>query len=405
MPTTDSIIIKDYLQVITNGKGEQVPSHSLGCSRYGCSEWPAHEPSTTQYMSFGIQVLRESVVENTLAVVFGEEATVSNHIGNWAQFVVDTFEHVSKNAGEPLFEVFTLGRLRELSKTMSGLPSINSTGLSGNPNYHGYTIPKINAGDDFVVGLTTNARAIRKYSGAQYPNEKGVLQNTNQMCRKVQIGHTMYRLMWSEGWSIPIMAMKLKQMSEERKSGLTNLQCLWLAYKFRLTLSRTYNSYGDIFTTNSGYLTDECLIKRFKTSSLNTSVMSNFAEEQNPMAAELGLSKGQMQDAKITANLFGDKLPSSLTNSAPGVMALMKGLDDAVFDRIVKFIYSCDIGLNNKYTKVKFKFSKALFKSTAIGVRYEGILKPESKLNRVLFKDEENSVLSVLRESKFIVLL
>ena len=256
--------------------------------------------------------------------------------------------------------------------------------------------------DDTIIGLKTNCNNIRMSAGAvHYDEKKAMVMAGKNHCRKVQLGHTGYRLMWTSGWMIPVIALKLKQISDEKSLGFSHLTCLWLAYKFKMYASNSYSEYGDLFQANAGYLSDACLVQRFFDKNLNNYVMQHFDEEQNPMASELGLSRMSSTDQEFVREVFEGKGYSGSSNSTVNTIFDLLSKDENLA-RLVAYVGKAKNAVNSTFTQIKFKFEKSLFKSTVTGVCYEGILKPESKLNRVLFKDEENSVLSVIRTSKFI---
>lgn len=386
MPISSSLILHDKIDV------GQTIRHNLSMSSYGCSEFPAHDGTIVRYVSFGLAVLRDSTITGYL-----ERGSEVAHMQEWAQFIVDMFAPIGELVKEPIFSVYTLHDYKKEASRVSGhklnVGEKGITGVQGNP---GFTFPAMELPDETIIGLQTNCNAIRKYTGANHLTEKLAMSNGRQRCRKVQFGHTMYRLMWSQGYIIPIIAMRLKKASDEQEAGLTHLQCFWLAYKAKYAISKSGNDYGDIFRYDGGYMSFNALVKRFKDVKMDDSVMDNFSEEQNPMAKDLGIVATTTTDTVIAKRVFFEPSQSySIANALASIKA--KALENAI-----AVIKECEDGLNSSYTQVKFKFSKSLFRSAATGVCYEGILKPNSKLNRILFRDEENCTLSVLSESKFI---
>jgi hypothetical protein len=79
--------------------------------------------------------------------------------------------------------------------------------------------------------------------------------------------------------------------------------------------------------------------------------------------------------------------------------ALQKG---DLFENINSLLTKCIESINNNTSKVTFTFSKKLFEGALINVKYDGLELPNSKLGRIVFKDENEVVLSILKKSKFI---
>lgn len=368
---------------------------------YGCSEFPAHDSYITRYTSIGLAVYADRVIEETVNITMGAGYTTLRYMSDWANFIAQTFPADILKGGEELFKAYTIADYKIDAIKMSGLKlRLGINRIDGGPSGWGYTVRNQEVSDESVIGLTTNSNYLRSICGGGYLSKKGVLQSGSQICRKVQIGHTLFRLMWSSGWMIPLLTLRIKEVSDSSALGLTNLNCLWMAYKIKFAMTKTYSDYGDIFRADSGYVSEKCVYSRILDNKNNGSLMNIFLEEQNPLAAELGLSKTTFDDTDIMTPLLAPGIKYNASHSS--LLSVIKSIDVAAVTMMAKYVNQCKAELEENYLKIKFKFSKSLFRSAATGVCYEGILKPNSKLNRVLFKDEENSTLSVLRESKFI---
>ena len=379
---------------------------------YGCSEFPALNAPVDFYVSF----LTPLLSDDQMIAMFKEkdgktvQSQMVEYFGEYVKFIMGILEPLNEMTGKKLYEPYTLAMYEEDSvanKWESAKMVVNENGIKTSNGWSNVTQFSIKLSANDVIGIKTHCSNIREYTNcAVYDFKKRVIIRSlmSRVCRKVQFAHTMLRLIWSDGYQIPPMAMAIKDVADKNNLDLTHLDCLWAAYKIRFGINGNYNNYGDIFRRDNGYLTQECFQNRFKDEKFNTSVMENFKEEVDSIISNMNISTTQRLDYDFMLKAL-KKEASSKPISVTNINQIKKNIDKDIVQNIYDYIKKCREDLSLKAEIINFVFTKPLFRSAPVNVKYVGVMKPNSKLKRLLFRDDEECVLSVLSESQFISLV
>lgn len=366
----------------------------------GCTEYPALGWRTKRHVMLPFYIFDQSDefkrnIDANLIKLFGKEYTRKQYMMDYINMIYEMFVPINTRAGESLFERYTFKDYKDdlinrpLRRNDGYRPlRVSETGFdpqqigqNGGSTY----IPVLAFNDDDVIGIVTNCHAIRKIMKARYADNDG----NEEKCRKVQLAHTTLRLIYSNGYQIPLIALKLY-----KEYNVDTFYALWIAY--HLTENSSSN-YGDIFSTNNnGFVSYATFVDRFFDKKLNSSVMAHFSKEDHPLAEYLtsNINEKLCLNSAMSTYLLGSK--------CEGQGAINRLAKDDIGDKVRSLISEGIDSVSGALLIMKFTFTKKLFNSVVLNVSYDGIEVPNSKLGRIIFKDENETALSVLKTSKFI---
>lgn len=367
----------------------------------GCSEFPAHSATYADYISlfyYAFCATVSSSLKNYLDTCFATPISQYDYVQRYARFVLEALNDIAPGKFLP----YTVADLNNDNKAGriygSGRPNIQDGMLHVGKSH---TMDKtIKLTDDSIIGILTLCSDIRRESGCRYFDaEKNNIVNMGQeRCRKVQIGHTMIRLMWSDGYPIALFALKIREVCPDMRA----LDVLWLAYKFRNATVNFRSNYGDIFYEDNRYVSHEEVAGRIASTKNNDHVMNLFSAEQDQLTKLIGYTTSSFSNDKMTVSSLVGPLKSQVGG---GLLTKVLGdINASIGKKMEELIVSCRNALTGGFSKCSFQFTAPLFVSVALKVSYEGVMIPNSKLERIAFYDEEGRVLSVLKRSKYIKL-
>lgn len=372
-------------------------------TRSGCSEFPAHYPDKTNYSSMLLYLFGDSCmleIGKVLNVFWGKDYKVQDYMSDYVDFIMNILQPINVIAKKTLFEPYTVAMLsRDINKRRSPAgyePCVrrDPSDLTNNGKYM-ISAPGIcQTGFIFeesdVIGISTNGTEIREATKAGA-----------SLCRKTQIAHTILRMGYSDGWQLPMIAMLI-----HKNFGIHPFYSLWIATWLKGIFNTSSQSYGSWFSTMPKFISYEEFIKNFFDSKLNNSVMKHFLPTPNILEEYCALPAGGGIDTidnwKTLLQMNSTKEEKLSLNSLSGVLDMLtiprigQVLNDVINRNLDKS--------GEKFTKVEFIFERKLFSSVAIGPKYKGVLIPESRLGRIIFKDENEIMLSIMKTSKFIKL-
>ena len=237
----------------------------------------------------------------------------------------------------------------------------------------------------------TNCSDIREMLGCRTDNVNP--KGKPDMCRKVQLAHTITRMLYSNYYPTMLLALKM-----HKEYNIDPFYAIWVATKIYNAKGFVNPDYGYWYGRDSKIISTNDFIDNFFDDKLTNSVMKHFIPKISPLTEWISAAGGENNelyaDLKVCTSLFGNNWVAHEMSS--------KIMDKNIGGKIHLLIEKAL--LNNEFhaEHVKFKFIKKLFNSVCIGPEYIGIVIPNNKLNRLIFKDENEIVLSVLRGSKFI---
>jgi hypothetical protein len=201
----------------------------------------------------------------------------------------------------------------------------------------------------------------------------------------------MLRLIYSGGYQIPLIALKLY-----KDYNIDPFYALWIAYHMKNSVNTCSSDYGDIFTSNIGFMSSAEFTKRFFDESLNQTVQGHFKKQSHPLAEYIASDNLDRLSGnhEMTTFLLGKKESWELIKKALTGQTLQKNINQLIADALSS--------IGSDASSVKFVFNKKLFNSVVVNAQYEGLEIPNSRLGRIVFKDENETVLSILKMSKFI---
>ena len=380
---------------INNSNKEEHYFNITGCTEYPALGWRTKRHVMLPFYIFDQSDEFKSNIDANLINLFGKDYTRKQYMMDYVNMVYDMFKPINDRAGESLFEKYTFKDYKNdaTSKPLkidTGYTSliINDKGFDKQPigiRNSNTIIPALIFNDDDVIGIATNCHAIRKIMKAKYTeNDKN-----EEKCRKVQLAHTTLRLIYSSGYNIPLIALKLY-----KEYKIDPFYALWIAY--HLTENGSSN-YGDIFSTNNnGFVSYATFADRFFNKKLNSSVMDHFAKESHPLSEYITFS---INDKLCLNSAMRNYLLGGFCEAQDTINKLAK---DNIGDKVRSLISEGIDSVSGELLTMKFTFTKKLFNSVVLNVSYNGIEVPNSKLGRIIFKDENETALSVLKTSKFI---
>lgn len=383
MPLGNSIIIaKDNTEI--------------KASSYGCSEFPALMSQYTEYSPLGILIFSKftefGIIRTTLDKYFGKEYSTKKYLEDYILMILEMLKPINDHAKKQLFKPFTVEDAIKSKSNLSSYLSFDGENdndrklmFTGSMTYFKDSAGehvKFDASD--VIGITVDCSGIRSM----------VNQKTDR-CRKIQIAHTALRLIYSSGWPMALMSLKMY------KDGIRPLYAFWMASRISNALSLNHPEYGELFTSDCGFLSEDTFIKRVVSSELNGTVQGLFAEESNELLKTAGLS--QIGERLDIVEILKFPIKSQAQHSEDRAVIGLKIFEDPKYiEKVTDIINSSLEKLKHSYDSIDFKFTKKLFRSTEINVKYSGIIIPGPRLERIIFKDEDEVALSVLTISKFI---
>jgi hypothetical protein len=360
----------------------------------GCTEYPALNWGYSRHVLIPIFAFqKDNSHEQWLNRLFDKDYTNKQYVIDYINMVLDILRPINERTGRNLFEVYTFKNykddtLRKLdSKSCSKIP-FDETGILAH-TINSYCTKAVGYKDDEPFGIVTNCQDIRTICKAKNSYTSFEVER----CRNIQFAHTMLRLIYSSGWYIPLIALKIY-----KDYKINPLYALWIAYHIRGVVDGHFSDYGDIFYQNAEFVSEEEVVKRFFDPKENGSLQGHFRAQENKFAEyfKSSVKSNFTNDADMTRLLI--KKSISWENV---VNVFAKGGLDEEITSIMKMATE---SISGNFVNVKFSFTRKLFNSIITNTSYSGIEMPNSKLGRVIFKDENETVLSVLKTSKFIQL-
>ena len=364
----------------------------------GCTEYPSQSFRTMVHTIIPLPIFSTdsdfNYLDASLKIAFGKDYTRKQYLLDYVKMIMEILEPVNVKAEKVLFQPYTFVMLKEdnsrpLSSATYRKLIINDNSVIAQNIQDISAIKAVEFADEDIISIQTNCTPIREISGARYDYKRSA--EKKEQCRKVQFAHTALRLIYSSGWQIAMSALAL-----HKNQGVSPFTAMWIAYHIKGRFSKDSSNYGDMFRFDAGYVTHETFIKRFFDTGLNAYVMNHFEKEQSAF-----------QDYFI--NTVSDKIIKDyamcnfIAPNASSFNVVLKSLSESeTKTRIDAIIKEAEDSISGSVEKVKFSFNRKLFNSVALKAIYEGVLMPGSKLGRIIFKDENEVVLSVLKTSKFI---
>jgi hypothetical protein len=359
----------------------------------GCTEFPSGDPNIHEHISLGIYTLLDPSVKRTIepqvGKLFGNEYSIDKYLEDYVDLLMEIFGKLNTD-GKTFFSKYTIQDLcTDAQKCGSGISS-NVDDKNMFIYISGFNPLKISKDSEQVIGIRINCHEIRAK----------VWKSGYARCRKVQLAHTALRYIYSSGYMIPIISVKLW-----KDHGLSAWDALYFGTLIKYGHQPYYNDFGDLYNhSNMKYVSEEDFQKRFFDEKLNNSVMEHFKPEENYIRKHLDLD---VEEENLSSKLLVRKMYESIgltyRNSDTSMISL---LTNSAFEKcLLQLIETSKAKEEDLLIKNNFKFIKKLFKSAVVGAKYEGYVLKKSRLKRIIFKDENETPLSILPTSKYIEIL
>ena len=363
----------------------------------GCTEYPALSWKIQRHVMLPLFIFSEDSdfrcnIDENLVKLFGKDYTRKQYVTDYINMVYNMFEPINEKAGKALFSLYTFKEYKaDASRKLYGGYNklvLNASGIERHRlgSDSGNAIKSVEFSDDDVIGMATECTEIRKIMGAKYTSS----MTTEERCRKIQLAHTALRLIYSNGYQIALVALKLY-----KDYHINPLYAFWIAYNVN---SNGSSSYGDLFMSgNVRFVSYDTFVNRFFDKKLNGSVQAHFNKEEHPLAEYINIDPSSNILTSRT-----EMLRYLFDKYTDGQLAINYLSKNNIKDKVDHLVEMALESVTTVSITVKFVFTKKLFNSTALNVSYDGIEIPGSKLGRIIFKDENETALSVLKTSKFI---
>lgn len=386
--TQNSLILTEW------GNYNGGSSNAIKLESHGCSEFIGINSSVVRSASLALNML------------IGEDKTFLTKVGkidktydlltlmlDWVRLILRTFDCLNIIAGKPFFTPYTWGMLKadlaRSANTLSpGLAIITSNNTISNGAGQVYTMT-----DDMIIGIQVDTVAMRKHFGHKYWAGKeyyiptGASGSDLERCRKIQLPHTALRYGWSNAHDIALVMMKLVKMDP----SLDPFYAIQIASYLRGKISGNWNAdYGVLCPTENQIVSKDMFMSIYMDRTKN-GVMMHFNKTSDSLVTMLMESAQSAPGSLKTTAKTIDHILNEVDKDLPAKIAL---LVDAVIG---------DKGLSD--LKVKFRFKATIFRTTVNKMPYDGYRKKGFKIDRILFKDEEGTILSVAEKSKIIEII
>jgi len=365
----------------------------------GCTEYPAKDFRVLEYVSFPFYILNNETYKELardVKLLLGHTYTKKKYMIECLKMIDSIFKDMKDKDGNQFFRLYKFEDLKNNIKkiTKNNCNLVLTDNKINSQNILGRTINETSFKDNDPVGILTDCYNIRKYFDCRIKIDNSPEKPGD--CRKVQFAHTALRLIYCNNYNIMLYALTLY-----KKYKISAYYALWLAYNLKYSCNSDNSNYGDLFKFNDSFSTEKIFGKRFEDKKLIYSVQSHFDSEKSEFY-------------EYTKNKFKNKI----FESNKSITEFITGHNNFSHELIIKSLSKLDLSdkikdLYNKGKesiedideKVNFKFNDQLFNSTIVNVKYKGIIIRGEKLNRIIFKDENEIVLSVLQNSKFIQII
>lgn len=385
---TSSIILTEWVKSGGDKSGLHLEEH-------GCSEFIAHHAAIIKHVSLAFNMLRNNCWSDISEHMtkLGYKNSRVDIMQEWVKFCYEALKCVNLKKDEPFIEFYTWGEFKEEVKK----PLKNSQGqFSWSDNKIIGSGMEFILTDDTIIGIKCNTAQLRKHLKLSYCDGKQVLpgeSTSGGRCRKTQLVHTLLRYGWSDGFSMVPIALKLMQLNPE----LDQFYVMQIAWNLRGKFGQGWEvGYGSLFRQDNEIMPKSMFISKFKDVKTD-GVQAHFLISEDPLIKMI--KDVNVKDSKINIDF-------SVHNSKKLTLLQLLNLSDTKYtDEIMKYLESLESDDGTDHLKVKFKFIQTIFRSTVVNAPYIGYHKRGVNIDRILFKDEENTILSIAEKSKLIEIL
>lgn len=386
---TSSTILTEWVKSGGDKSGLHLEEH-------GCSEFIAHHAAIIKHVSLAFNMLRNdcwSDISTRMTKLDYKDSRV-NVMQEWVKFCYEALKCMNLKEDEPFIELYTWGELKEeIKKSVK-----NSQGQFS------WTNEKIMCGssteftltDDTIIGIKCNTSQLRKHLKLSYCDGKQVLPGENAnggRCRKTQLAHTLLRYGWTGCHNMVPIALKLMQLNP----GLDPFYVMQIAWNLRGKLGDGWSAdYGTLFGQDNEIMSKSMFVSKFKDVKID-GVQVHFLVSEDPLIKMV--KDTDTKGAKIN---FDFCMHDSKKLTLPQLLDLK---DTEYTNKIAKYLEKLESNNGVDHLKVKFKFVQTIFRSTVVDAPYIGYHKKGVNIDRILFKDEESTILSIAEKSKLIEIL
>lgn len=386
---TSSTILTEWVK----SGGDKTGLHLEEC---GCSEFIAHHAGIIKHVSLAFNMLRNDCwndISTHMTKLNYKDLRV-DVMQEWVKFCYEALKCINLKEDKPFIELYTWREFKEEMKKL----------VKNSQSQYAWTDNKLMCGsgleftltDDTLIGIKCNTAQLRKHLKLSYCDGKQVCPGESAnggRCRKTQLAHTLLRYGWSCVFDVVPIALKLMQLNPM----LDQFYVMQIAWNLRGKLGKGWNAdYGTLFGQDNEIMSKPMFVSKFKDVKMD-GVQVHFLVSEDPLIKMI--KDTNIKDAKISVN-FGIHDSKKLT------LPQLLDLNDAKYtDEIAKYLEKLESNNGIDHLKVKFKFVQTIFRSTVVDAPYIGYHKKGINIDRILFKDEENTILSIAEKSKLIEIL
>jgi len=375
----------------------------LHFEEHGCSEFIAHHAGIIKHVSLAFNMLRNECWSDisTYMIKLGYKDSRVNVMQEWVKFCYEALKCMNLKKDEPFIELYTWKEFKEECNSIKDSVKNSQSSFSWNNEKN---ILRITAGsdveftltDDTIIGIKCNTAQLRKHFKFNYCDDKQVLpgEGTNgSKCRKTQLAHTLLRYGWSSVYYMVPITLKLMQLNP----ALDQFYIMQIAWNIRGKLGLGWSAdYGTLFQQNNEIMPKSMFMSKFKDVKID-GVQVHFLVSEDPLIKMI--RDVDVKDSKINVDF-------NIHDSEKLTLPQLLDLNDTKYtDEIAKYLEKLESNNSIDHMKVRFKFVQTIFKSTIVNVPYVGYHKKGVNIDRILFKDEENTILSIAEKSKLIEIL
>lgn len=382
----NSIIISDWVK--REGDSSSYSGNRMQCM--GCCESVAIGSECIRHVTLGLPILIPSVWDGLKKFILNinPDYTPRTYIRDWTLMVYNAFNCMNIG-GERFISLYTVADLnkekfRDIDPNISIRKKEELTFFSYN-----YASPVEGLMNDDIIGIEVDSSALREYFGYRY-YDKSSLKNPSgaAYARKVQFPHTAMRFMWSNASNVAMIALKLKQLN----SNIDPFYLLQMGWNIRgKSLGQWTADYGQLLGNAESIISKPDFMKAFLDPKCET-VMGHFKVSVDPLVK-------LVTDVSANGNPV---IPSLNIKTLDGILNLK---DNTITNQIEEMIRIIEDEKKTNAVKIAFKFNKVIFRATVVKVKYSGYKKKGVNIDRILFKDEEGTILSIAEKSKLIEIL
>lgn len=386
--TQNSLIIAEWGEY----NGERGPL--LRMESHGCSEFIGINNRVIRAVSLAFNMFTNDDSKYITDMHrINKDYTLLSFMEDWVKFVYSAFECM--NISDKPF--VTLYRWADFKNEYPRFTVKTSPFYVISPSANTITITNTtqvyNMSDETIIGIQVDCVAMRKCFGCNYWENGGIKSVSApsgldiNRCRKIQLPHTALRYAWSGAKDIALIAMKLMHLD----NSLDPFYVLQVANNLRSNVTNnTYVDYGTLYESNN-QIVSRNMFMMFYRDKMKQSVTQHFIKTSDPMLTML------TESSQVTTRGVNTKCKSLialLNNDDPDLIGNVRTLIE---------ISTSDKGVDD--LKVKFKFVSTIFRTTVKKMTYDGYRKKGTKIDRILFRDEEGTILSIAEKSKLIEII